>query len=76
MNAEAECWCGWRKEYRNAFSAEFGLKAHWQYQCPLTKGFENDAGPRGEKREQRADDSHDSRLIRRVAPLPVGRCYA
>jgi len=38
MNAEAECWCGWRKEYRNGVAAQFGLEVHWQYRCPLTKG--------------------------------------
>ncbi len=36
MSAEAECMCGWRKEYVNGFAAGFGLEAHWQHQCPLT----------------------------------------
>ncbi len=48
MNAEAQCMCGWRKEYRNGVAAGFGLEAHWQYQCVLTmRGATQSAGNEG-----------------------------
>jgi hypothetical protein len=69
MSAETECICRWRKEYRNAIAAEFGLKAHWQYQCVLT-------GPRSTSGSNEGLTDHSTPDLYGAWPRSSCECHA